>query len=649
MKTKQLNIYITSCFIVAALKMWLIAKNEIVSMPYDAEAYVTRAINGLWEIGVVHSGYPIWLYLTQQVGLPQRISIEILYLSSCFFVFTTSRAYTYLSAALLLFIILAFAPFTYFLFDQAVTDGFYLCLTLFAVGFSLRILDYVEFKMRRVAIYAFGLGVTLGIMLLTRAEDQLVVSWIFVVVGLFSVVCRRENDNLLTLKFWRKPFYVLLVISVSSLVVVNIVCTVFYVRSGVFGRSLTLLPGHYKLLERLALIDPGISQHRYIPISSVSRKLAYGVSPTLSSLRDEVENPNNVLQAASRKAELPSGEIGAGWIWGIFLGAMYKTTPNPNAVKCEDKFKKMHAELDAAFADGRLKKRFIINQLIGGNIEQLVRDWPSSAFAVLKKILSSYAYVSDQTYDAEIFDKVCLRRAALTGRRNHIILQGWAFPVSPGIKILLVMPRRGDGNYGKAKYIERLDVSDGVGKSSGWKPEVYGFRADIEANSLEDVTLRYFFSDGTMIESNSFIRGQVRTILNKANDSTKVVECLDIAEVDSPFVRKGIRHEMQKKLARYIASSGSVLLVSTISIGFFIFSILVIIKRKYDIFRSVFVFQVFITLIFALRLLFYSLIETASWHVEIRYLASAQALLVAFISVSLATICAAARDLKRSN
>jgi hypothetical protein len=646
MKTKRFNIYMLSCFIVVFVKIWLISKNEIVSIPADAEAYVSRAVNGLWEIGLMHSGYPIWLYITQQLGFPQRISIEILYLASCFFVSTTVKAYVNYVAATLLFFVLAFAPFTYFLFDQALSDGFYLCLTLVASGFSLKLLNCRQLKIGALAIYASGLGVTLGVMLITRAEDQLIFFWIFTVLALFLAFCRVQHAKLFCFNFWRMPFYLLFITSLATFLVVTTVCTIFYVRSGVFARSITLLSGHYLLLEKLSMIDSRIPQNRYIPISSASRILAYGVSPTLNRLRDEVEDTNNILQDASRKAGLPKGEIGAGWIWWAFLGAMYKTIPDPSPVILEDLFMEINDELDAAFTDGRLQKRFIINSLIGGNILKLFSDLPSGVLTVLGKVFSSHPYSSDQLNNSDIFNKVCLRRGALIGRPNHIVLQGWAFAALPQKNISFVLARTVDGSYGKATYIKRVDVSNGFAKSNGWKPEVYGFRVEIEGNLLENVTLVYFLDDGTTVDSNSFLEGQVLTVVNRDDNNSKVVQGIDIAKLDTFNARSGKRHEMQGILIRYMSSNTAVLLASTILIIFFILALIKVIKKKYDTDRNIFVLQLFLFLIFGARILFYSLIETASWHVETRYLASAQALFFIFISISIATIITASRDFK---
>jgi len=181
------------------------------------------------------------------------------------------------------------------------------------------------------------------------------------------------------------------------------------------------------------------------------------------------------------------------------------------------------------------------------------------------------------------------------------------------MKISFILPRTVDGSYGKAKYIERFDVSNGIEKSSGWKPEVYGFQAEIEANSLEDVTLTFVLSDGSIVNSNLFSNGQVATIGNKAN-SSKVVQGIDIARVDLINVRSGVRHEIQKTLVRYMNSNAAVLLASTIAIAFFILTIIKVIYKKDDVFDNIFVFQFFLLLIFSARILFYSLIEAASWQ-----------------------------------
>lgn len=639
MKTEtHRHAYALICLLLILLKIWLIAENEIVAMPYDAEGYVTRATNGLWEIGLMHSGYPIWLRLTQQVGFPQRISIEILYLASCFFVSVSVKAYIHYVGAILLFLILAFAPFTYFLFDQALSDGFYLCLTLFALGFSIKIISCGQLKTSTLIKSASGLGVTLGIMLITRAEDQLIFFWIFVIVALSTAFCRVKGVSFFRLDFWRRPFCVFLIISISSFLIVNSMNTLFFLKSGVFARSLTLLPSHYKLLEKLAMIDSGSLQIRYIPISRASRELAYISSPTLSNLRDEVENTNNILQAASREAGLPNGEIGAGWIWWAFLGAMYKTVPDANPVKLNNIFMKTNDELDAAFADGRLKKRFIVNPLIGGNIPQLIADFPSGVANVLRKVFSSYPYVSDQVISSNIFNSVCLRRESLIGHPKRVVIQGWAFATVPTKEISYMLPRTVDGNYGKATYIERIDVSNGYAKSSGWKPNVYGYRIELNARSVQDVTLTYVLNDGTTLDSNVFSEGQVLTVESKANNGSKILQGTDFARLDSPEVRSGIRHEIQKTLAGYMASSATILVASGISIIFFVLVLFKVISERSADIGNIYILTIFVFLIFSARILFYALIETASWHVEIRYLASAQSMFFIFISLSLVVL-----------
>lgn len=645
MKIKKTNTYIVACLLIAFVKIWFIANNEIVATPYDAETYVTRTLNALWDVGLVHSGYPIWLYITHQIGFPQRISIEILYLASCFFVATSVKEYIHYVAATLIFFVLAFAPFTYFLFDRALGDGFYLCLTLIAFGFSLKLLSRTQLKIKAIVIYASCLGFTLGVMLVTRTEDQLIFFWIFAITVLFAFFCRMQGAAILTLSFWRRPFCILLFSSGVSLLVVNMVCAIFYVKSGVYARSLPLLPGHFNLQKKLAMIDSGIPQDRYISISAASRKLAYDVSPTLSSLRDEVENTNNILHASSRQAGLPNGEIGSAWIWWSFLGSIYKTIPNPSPVTVEKAFRKINDELDSAFTDGRLRRRFIINPLIGGNMPQLFANFPSGILTVLRKVFSSVPYVSDQINNSDIFNKTCLRRAALIGHPNRIILQGWAFAALPHKKILLIVPRTLDGGLGKTTHIGRADVTNGFTKSNGWKPEVYGFQAEIEATSLQDVTLTYFLSDGTTVDSNKFSKGQVLTIGSNAHKNSNVIQGIDVAGLDPTNVRSGIRHEMQKTLVQYMKSNAAILLASTISIAFIILMIIrIVINKKSNLIRNIFVLQFFILLIFGARIIFYSLIETASWHIGIRYLASSQALFFVFISCSLAAIVTAARD-----
>jgi hypothetical protein len=189
-------------------------------------------------------------------------------------------------------------------------------------------------------------------------------------------------------------------------------------------------------------------------------------------------------------------------------------------------------------------------------------------------------------------------------------------------------------------------VSNGFEKTYGRKPQVYGFRVEVEANSLDEVTLTYIISDGTMVQGNMFVKGQISTIEGSSRSSTKVVQGIDIAELDSNHVRSGIRHEMQTKLVNYASSSLFAFLTMGISIAFFIFTIAKASYNKSAVSRQLFVFQLILFLIIGARILFYSMVEAASWHVELRYLASAQVLLLVFFIISLVSIVfASKRDL----
>ena len=622
------------CMSVATFKVLLISRNEIVVMPHDAASYVSRALNGVWDIGLMHVGYPIWLNATFYTGLPQRILIEVFYLLSCLYVVNTLRYRIGSKFACLLFLLLSFAPFTFFLFDQALSDGFYLCLTLFAFGISVKWLNTDMDDSRALPGTAFALGVALGMMSLTRAEDQYIAFWVVAVPALFAIFRRDVDGRYFSTDRWRRPFYLLLITGVTSYLIVAFVSSVFYTTSGVFARTIPLLPGHYRLLENLATIDAGMPQERFIPVSKASRELAYQASPTLRRLRESVEDETNILHAASQRAGLPEGEIGAGWIWWAFLGAQYETIPNVQPSEMDDLFVDVNHELETAFAQGLLKKRFIINPLLGGNMRQLISDLPSGISVVSGKLFGSYRYTEDQNNSVDAFDKACNRRAWLISGQAKVILQGWAFPSSPSVAISSVSARSGNGARATAAYIERIDVASGYEKLNGWKPEVYGFHAEINADSVDDVVLVYTLSDGSTVSGNNFSEGGISTQAPQGAGAVSVVQGIDIAALESPGFRQGPKHEFQNALISYMGSTVTIILAAAIITGFLILMAVKLLRRSPDLRSNLYVVQFLLMLLIFARIAFYALIETAAWHVEIRYLAATQGLLIVYLVLS---------------
>ena len=84
-----------ACLTLALVKLWLLSPQEVIarSAPHDDTLFVGLALNilqGEW-LGAYNqftlmkgSGYPLFIALSNLLGLPLILSQELLYLGSCF-------------------------------------------------------------------------------------------------------------------------------------------------------------------------------------------------------------------------------------------------------------------------------------------------------------------------------------------------------------------------------------------------------------------------------------------------------------------------------------------------------------------------------------------------------------------------------------
>lgn len=626
------------CCLLALAKLALVANNEIITAPYDSEIYARQSVE-LWKLGI-QPGYPIWLSLCSLFAVPQRLAIEGLYLVAALFVAVTGRRYFGFAAGLAIFALLALAPFTYFLFDNALSDGFFTCLTLLALGMTIRL--FFAPTTLGITGWASGVGITLGVMAITRNEDPLLAIWVFLCVGISAFLWRPAGASIFKFDSWRKPLMAGSITAAAACLLVLAIFVTYYFSDGVAARSLVSLPGHTRLLGNLARIETGEAPMRYVPISRKSRELAYGVSPALANLRSAVEDPRSIHQLVSRESGLPNGEIGAGWIWHA-INSRNSLFSNGNSATAEAEYNKINAEIEAAFDDGRLKRRFIIHPLIGGDLAGLLMNLPHSISSVVASAFGAAPYQRDRDHEAQLFDRVFFRRAALIGNELMMRVQGWAFVDRPGGRITSVLVGSPLAIHERIQTMARPDVVKVYSAEKGWKPDVVGYSADVKSRLPDDVTVTYFLDSGNHVQGDHLREMHVSTLGNQDPRGGAVIQGIDMVR-PHPDARAGARHEIQLALVRFSQSTAlhwgaaAVCALALIVIGRAV-------RRERDSrWKGLVAFFGFTLLVWCARILFYSVIDAAAWQVGLRYLVSAHALGVVLFSVSFAVLAVFTRD-----
>jgi hypothetical protein len=328
------------------------------------------------------------------------------------------------------------------------------------------------------------------------------------------------------------------------------------------------------------------------------------------------------------------GEIGGGWIWhAINLKILDGAGGKP--ALAEAQYSKINAEMKAAFEDGRLKKRFIVHPLIGGNLKVLFGELPPSISGVVTCAFSALPnHASDQDYLPELFDLAYVRRATLVPK-PEVTVEGWAFIARPGHRILNVIVTSDAASKVSVRAVDRPDVVKVFSKENGWKPEVDGFLATLHGNSAGKLNVKYILDDGSQLQSENLKPAEGRKVINSSVPGDDIVQFIDKVELPVA-VGADLRHQLQSGLLRRFESKPvRKVAVVTFAIAFLLSGYMWIARRD-QAFRLFFVFLFFALLSWVVRILFYSLIDARSWNAQqIRYLAPANALGFVMFSVSL--------------
>lgn len=622
--------------VLAAIKLCLVASNEMLALPYDSEQYVRLAEQGAWRLGATPPGYPMWLYITQFTGIPQRIAIELLFILASLFFANALRTYFGLRAAVISLGLLLFAPTTYYLLDLALSDGFYAVLTLITLAICVR-LTLSPPDSANLPRYGVALGVAVGVMAITRLEDPLLLlSGLALFIGLASTPSRSDVRAPARAALVRSALVTVSAAATAALLVFS-VSAIHYFTDGVSARAYSSMSGHAELLGNLAAIDTGEKTARYVPISGAARALGYQVSPTLRKYRATIEDPGNTYQSASRNAGFPAGEIGAGWIWHVFNNALFNQLPGAKPASIEAEYSRINSELVAGFKEGTLKRRFVIHPLIGGDVRELLGGTVNSLPAVIMKSFATIPYTEDQAHEAGLFDRVLWRRAALTYNEPLVTVQGWALVQVPGMKISKILIGTERERYASVEPMPRPDVETGYSRHHGWTPVVEGFRAKIQARSASRVFAQYTLDNGLVIVADNLKNGEMRVLTNPNQPDVSIVQGIDIAEAAQDSPRRSWRQRAQLTISKWWQAGqsfgASVLgMLATVSI------ILAWMLRKHSWWRSVGLLVMLFQALWLLRILFYSLIEASAWSIDTRYLASAQVIVLCWLSVIIGAI-----------
>jgi len=627
---------VTSAIVLIA-KLLLVADHEVVAVQSDAWSYVSMGgSEAPWSLLGASPGYPLWLWVCMHLGVPQRIAIEVVFFcaSALWAAGTGSRfggtvGYAAVLAATVL------SPSTYFMFDQALSDGLSAALTLAALGATSYVLTAE--RQRRQWLGLVVLGLLLGFMELTRKESVLVYGGmllLFVALIVWAIVMEARPWRIAVGSAMFKTF----VVGLCCVAVILPVVWIHEHELGVSALSIAELPSHTGLLTRLASIDDGEPGIRFVPVRQEAIALAFRNSPTLARFEPVVDARDNPYRKESERVLALPGEIGAGWIWHIFNAAA-PMVGIKTAAKLDATYRQVNAELDASFASGTLKKRFVLHPLIGATPSVWLPFLPAGIGHVLDAATIKSKPPIDQAFELELFNRVCVRRVSLIPDPDGSV-QGWAYASRGQLgQVEVLGPANAAGQMPDpilARRVDRPDVQAAFRREGVVMPLDVGFVTRIPVARVRDNRLRFQLDGKSFMTTAPFETNRVATI-DTATSGGRIVYAFDA--LPQPVARDLSGWRMQAIFAA-IDAYDSPLFWSVVAAGTLTTLLLSFVgthaSRRERVVRQLVMFTLASWMI--ARLMLYAVVDAAGWGAEPRYVQLAGIIAVTLLVLSIITL-----------
>jgi hypothetical protein len=541
------------CVLLAAfVKLALVAHHEIIAgnHPHDDYWQIVSAAYWHWwrpydVWTLMHLPvYPWFIAVTGAIGLPLRLSIELLYLAGAG---ALSAALGRLGLATPLqataLVLIVFHPYSFDTFDYARAGTLYACLLIFFVALFIRLI--VPRSPREFRRSALLFACTTALLWHCRKESILIGGLFGIMaVGILAafIVGALARAEALRLGL------VLVAVPLGAAIALGaVISTANGLRYGLWHTDQMTATNYVRAYSSLQAIRPD-RPIRFIPVTRDARQKAYAVSPAFRELQPFFEGPREpwYLAESKRWLGLP-GEIGAGWYYWALVDAAAAAGHFKTAPAAEAFFGRIADEITAAVKDGRVASRRVLLPYIDPAFSLWLPHLPGSFVKLAGALLPSHP-PDLPTRPAEVqddvvadFDAVAHRRAKAP-RASSYLADGWALSSSaPPIRVEVI---DGEGKPLRASFQSRPrpDVPVMRDPSARPGPAALGFTvAWVASRALESVRLKVVLE-----ASRSAVSGPLSSIplsqgtrLHSANTGDVVFIALD--RLEKPVPTRGDR------------------------------------------------------------------------------------------------------------
>ncbi|MFO1519197.1 MAG: hypothetical protein U1F57_06005 [bacterium] len=433
-------------------------------------------------------GYALWIAFSHFLGIPLRLSSELLLILSAF-VFVQSLLKTRLPAwfCSLLFGVILFYPLNFDLYDEVLSETFYFPLLLLAMGGMIS--QWGDRDSRTRLFWAFLTSVALAFLWITREETLLIVAYLV----FFSIL-----DGVQWLKGGKNPHSFLKRIFISFFLPLSLIGGAHFLIGSLnqshYGLSVLSemgAPGFSGAVKALLRIKE-VPSRRYVSIPKEAREKAYQSSAAFEELRPELEG--RMGQDWIQHGCVMNGvcdDLSSAWFLWAFRQGADNLGHYLSATEADRFYRRIAEEINRACADGKLECRHDSSRFLGflnpdastysrflfPSFLSVLRNFSSeehpiqnNPFSGTPKVRALYQEMAGQPMEVPHSSYV------FEDQLKNVIVEGWAFdPEKPLEKVQL--KNSGEVIAETDAFQERPDVEENLQASGVQKvPAKMGFR-----------------------------------------------------------------------------------------------------------------------------------------------------------------------------
>ena len=593
------------------IKLGLVSNHEIIAVfrPHDeywnilaAKSWVWARPYDQWTL-IQLPVYALFIAVVGTTGIPLRVSIEVDYIV-CSAVLISSLGRLGLPGPLrvVTFALLLFHPYTFELFDYALSEMLFTCQMVLLVGLFICVIapkDKPDFR-RNAMLFAL----TVALMWYCRKESVLIAGLLGLIACVIFVGWLLKRIN----RADSVRFGLALVVGpVASVITIGLlISTANGIRYGLWHTNELVAPSYVRALSKLEAIRPE-NPIRFIPVTRDARQKAYAVSPAFHELAPFLDGEGeNWAARYTRETMGLKGEIAAGWFYWALIEAAAAAGHYKSAPEAQRFFGQIADEIDAALKDGQLPSRTVILPYVDPAFSVWLPHLPRS-FLTLARHLFPYGPPFLPDRPAEVpnevranFDSIANRRTG--GKPASYFAQGWALDTAGKALAIHVVDRNGQTVQSAFEPVARPDVG----------AHALGFRIDWAKNlaSLDFARFKVLLEGDRFVLTNpisTISRGQV--IKLSADNGAEVFFALD--RLERPPIQEDIIHFIVKWYPAALAA------FTAISV---IYVFLIAMRGGLLLAPQIIVFGYIVALMLS-RLLFFAILDASSWSaLQTRYL-----------------------------